>query len=236
MGKGKKMSKSKIHTTSGAFRPNLAILPFFISFGFISLPAAFLWGQAEPLLNPDQAKQITQEVEVTGSGLNPDQALQDAYSLAIKKVVGTLVTAETEIKNEEIIRDKVLTYSRGYVESPQVLKRWQDSERHWVTIRARVKKEQVARKLESLNIPVLAVPGENIRRNIQEEITNENNAAEMVRGVLGKWHPEQMCQASIVKDVEVLERDSKKAKVGFKARVFVNSQKYEQFIGNCFRS
>ena len=50
---------------------------------------------------------------VTGVGTDPDKAVQNAFSQAIEQVVGVLVDADTVVKNDQLIRDEVLTYSRG---------------------------------------------------------------------------------------------------------------------------
>ena len=55
------------------------------------------------------------DVVATGVGADPEQAKQNAFSAAIEQVVGVLVDAETIVKNDEVVRDEVLTFSRGYV-------------------------------------------------------------------------------------------------------------------------
>ena len=52
-----------------------------------------------------------------------DDSLKDAFRNAVQQVVGVLVDAETFVKNEEIISDKVLTYSNGFVSTYKEIER-----------------------------------------------------------------------------------------------------------------
>ncbi|MNK60061.1 hypothetical protein D3C87_791880 [compost metagenome] len=66
-----------------------------------------------------------QTVEIEGRGLDEKAALQDAFRNAIEKVVGVMVRAETEVSNFQTVKDRVLTHAEGYVDSYQVLDRYQ---------------------------------------------------------------------------------------------------------------
>ena len=88
------------------------------------------------------------EVVVTGDGADADKALQNAFSQAIEQAVGVLVDAETVVKNDQLIRDEVLTYSRGYVEKYEVVKRWQEDGLHRATIQAVVARTSSPRSSE----------------------------------------------------------------------------------------
>jgi len=50
-----------------------------------------------------------------GTGASPDEAIKDAFRNAVRQVVGAVVDAETVIKNDDLISDKVLTYSDGFI-------------------------------------------------------------------------------------------------------------------------
>ena len=52
--------------------------------------------------------------------------MQNAFSEAIEQTVGVLVDAETVVKNDQLIRDEILTYSRGYVEKYEIVRRWEE--------------------------------------------------------------------------------------------------------------
>ena len=100
------------------------------------------------------------EVVVTGVGTDPDKAVQNAFSQAIEQTVGVLVDAETVVKNDQLIRDQILTYSRGYVEKYEIINRWQKEGLHHAKIRAVVARDKLVKKLRAIKISVQDVPGE----------------------------------------------------------------------------
>ena len=97
------------------------------------------------------------EVIVTGVGTDPEKAIQNAFSQAIEQAVGVLVDAETVVKNDQLIRDEILTYSRGYMEKYEVVKRWQEDGLHHATIRAVVARDKLVEKLRGMKIAVQEV-------------------------------------------------------------------------------
>ena len=120
------------------------------------------------------------EVVVTGVGTDPDKAVQNAFSQAIEQTVGVLVDAETVVKNDQLIRDQILTYSRGYVEKYEIINRWQKEGLHHAKIRAVVARDKLVKKLRAIKISVQDVPGERASRQIEFDVQNDEQAAEML--------------------------------------------------------
>ena len=58
------------------------------------------------------AKNIT----VTGYGNSKDEALKSAFQNAVEQEVGVLVDSKTVIRNNKLIKNKILTYSNGFNE------------------------------------------------------------------------------------------------------------------------
>jgi hypothetical protein len=56
-------------------------------------------------------KQIT----VVGIGLTPEAAEKQAITDAVRQAVGTFIDANTVVKNEEVIKDRILSVSNGFV-------------------------------------------------------------------------------------------------------------------------
>ena len=63
----------------------------------------------------------TIDVIVTGIGKDADTALRNAFRNAVGQVVGTLVSSEQQVVNDQLIRDEILTHSRGYIKSHRIL-------------------------------------------------------------------------------------------------------------------
>src|SRR4051812_43562523 len=80
-------------------------------------PATQKATKPSPAKGAGKAKTDFQSVIAEGIGETPENALKDAFRNAVQEVVGALVDAETHIKNDAIISDKVLTYSGGFVKT-----------------------------------------------------------------------------------------------------------------------
>ncbi|MBO4779263.1 MAG: hypothetical protein J5497_01350 [Selenomonadaceae bacterium] len=79
---------------------------------------------------------FAKEVTVTGMGVTPSDAENDALRAAVENTVGILVDSETLVENSMVIRDNIYTQSRGFVNEYTVLSREQVANGWRVTIRA----------------------------------------------------------------------------------------------------
>ena len=121
------------------------------------------------------------DVIVTGVGTDPNKAVQNAFSQAIKQTVGVLVDAETVVKNDQLIHDEILTFSRGYVEKYDVIRRWQEDSLHHATVRAVVSRDKLIEKLRGIKIATREVGGDLAARQIDFDVKNEEQASEMFK-------------------------------------------------------
>ncbi|HEX4142415.1 MAG TPA: SHD1 domain-containing protein [Pirellulales bacterium] len=142
------------------------------------------------------------EVVVTGIGIDPEKALQNAFSQAIEQTVGLLVDAETVVKNDELIRDEVLTFSRGYMETFEVVKQWQKDGLHHATIRATVARNKLVTKLKRMKIAMADTPGELASRQFEFDAKNEEQAAEMFKKALADFDMTKLTKAAFVSEVK----------------------------------
>jgi hypothetical protein len=180
--------------------------------------------RSKPAVLP-QAKAVV----VTGVGTDPEKALQNAFSQAIEQTVGVLVDAESVVKNDQLIRDEVLTYSRGYVEKCDIVKQWEDGGSHNTTIRAVVARDKLVAKLREMKIAVQDVAGELAARQIQFDVTNEEQAAEMFKKALAGYDMKKMTKVEIVEKPEII-RDGTNAKLSIKARVSPDLSQWRTFL------
>lgn len=84
-----------------------------VSFGAkknVEQPVAINLGETAASENGDIAKVIGR-----GVGINETEALKDAYRDAVERAVGLFVDAETVVKNDEVLKDQILTQSNAYV-------------------------------------------------------------------------------------------------------------------------
>lgn len=91
------------------------------------------------------------EVTVTGMGLTPSDAENDALRAAVENTVGVLVDSETLVEKSVLISDHIYTQSRGFVNDYTVLAREQMSNGGWrVTIHAVVDDQPNSRLMNEL--------------------------------------------------------------------------------------
>jgi len=81
---------------------------------------------------------LAKNVTVTGRGMTPNEAENDALRAAVENTVGVLVDSETLVQNIMLISDQIYTQSRGFVNEYTVLSREQRGELWYVTINATV--------------------------------------------------------------------------------------------------
>lgn len=67
-----------------------------------------------------------------------DNAIVDAQRKAVEQAVGVLMSSESVVQNYEIVSDRILTQSAGYITSYDVLDEQHDSKEYRVKIRAAI--------------------------------------------------------------------------------------------------
>ena len=61
--------------------------------------------------------QGTRRVTVDGVGTTADEALKDCFRKAVAVVMGSIVDTETQVENDQLVVDRILTLSDGFVDS-----------------------------------------------------------------------------------------------------------------------
>lgn len=64
-------------------------------------------------------------IQVQSTAATPALARVEAFKLAVSQAVGALVLAESEVKNNELIRKDIIQYSSGYVEDFKIIQETQ---------------------------------------------------------------------------------------------------------------
>jgi len=146
-------------------------MKYLILFIFSSLTASCIF--AEELIT----------VTVSGYGATPEAAERSALQKAVRKAVGEMVDAETIAQNGELIKDKVLSYSDGFVQSKKTIsgpEKDEDLGLFSIVIEAKVMPKKLAAKLEESKITTSAVAGEDIWAQSVSKISNVFEGREML--------------------------------------------------------
>ena len=120
-------------------------------------------------------------VTVKGFGESKQEAVQDGLRSALMQIVGTYMSSKTVVKNYDLIEDKILTYSSGFIEGHKVLSTKRDKDLFVSELRVKVKKGKLAKKVKSLNIAKASIDidTEKITSSIQTTKFNVSNLEEL---------------------------------------------------------
>ena len=81
-----------------------------------------------------------------------DRAIADAQRRAVEQAVGVMISNETLVENFEIISDKILSQSKGYIQSYEVLSEEREGDLYKVMIEAKVSTARMENDLEAINL------------------------------------------------------------------------------------
>lgn len=182
--------------------------------------------------SPDGAKSRGPEVVATGVGSDPQSAEQNALANAVEQVVGMLVDAETLVTNDQIVRDQVLTYSRGFVEDHKEIARWQKDGLHYVRIRALVSATRLGEKLKAQKVVLREIEGDKIAIRIKFEEFNEEQAKQMFRKAVADFTPDTMLTVTLADGKPAVERGPNGVKLTVSYRLTANLEAWRSVHDN----
>ena len=144
------------------------------------------------------------EVNARGIGTTPDMALKDALSQAVQQAAGTIVDAKTLVENENVVEDKILTASDGFIRSYEKYGEPRQN-RHglWtIKIKATVVMKPLKQKLQETGILVQDVG--NSAQNQWAEIVSKQSVQQdvpaMLENLIKKYPVESMLNAYVFDD------------------------------------
>lgn len=94
------------------------------------------------------------KVVVAGTGPEKQKALENAFENAIIEALGTFVSANTIIENDNLIRDEILLYSKGFIKAFKILLSEEVKDGISLTISAIVTRNQVYESVKAKGINI----------------------------------------------------------------------------------
>ena len=181
-----------------------------------------------PVASDSAPDPLTPHVKVvtTGVGINGENALKNAFSHAIEQAVGVLVDAESIIENDQIIRDQVLTFTRGFLQEHAVTGRWQEDGLWHVRIWALITVNPLSERLTAQNVTVRRIPGELLWGRAVVEMENEENAAGIFARTMRDFGIDKLVKVGIVGEPEVVEKNAVTAKLRVQVRLMPDYEKW----------
>jgi len=112
----------------------------------------FLWAV---LAHAAFAEMITADgvAAVTGNvAIAREKAIDDALRRAVEQAVGTLISSDTMTNNFQVVHDKILAQTSGYVKKYEIIKEERVGQEFRVSVMADVGRENLQRSLEALGL------------------------------------------------------------------------------------
>jgi hypothetical protein len=126
-------------------------------------------------------------VEVVGEGATVDQARQQGFRLAVEHAVGTVVSSETEVRNDRQTRDEIITYAAGYVDRFQVVEQQRVGNRVLVNMKVWVRPSKIANRLLNRSATAGTVEGGRINTQIQTLQHERTSGDRLLKSVLADY-------------------------------------------------
>lgn len=104
---------------------------------------------------PAGAEMITADgvAAVTGNiAIAREKAIDDALRRAVEQAVGTLISSDTLTNNYQVVHDKILAQTSGYVRKYDIVKEERVGQEFRVTVMADVGRQNLQRSLEALGL------------------------------------------------------------------------------------
>lgn len=180
---------------------------------------------APPQLAAKPQPSGTSVVIAEGVGATADEALKDAFRNSVRQVVGAVVDAETLVKNDEIISDKVLTYSDGFVKTYEEISKKQDKGLFRTKIKATIERRSVIAKLKAANITIKEVDGKGIFAEVVTQLDAEKNSKELLGKAL-EGFPLNVLQADVVGNPKVVERSDSGVVIRLEVTIQADQEKF----------
>ena len=174
------------------------------------------------------------KVRGKGSGADRAEALKDAYRDAVERAVGLYVDAEQMMKNEELVKDQILTQSNAYIEKYDVAKETtKPNGLVEVQILAEVRKTALTKKISDVMPTVtvdVATASHNAHAQAVTEAKMQDDALALVKNEFKGFDPvRQLMTVSLVSpkpEIEKVKGDADNIRLWYAVDVKVDEAKY----------
>ncbi|MCY2986742.1 MAG: SHD1 domain-containing protein [Planctomycetota bacterium] len=170
----------------------------------------------------------TQTVVAEGVGISKEESLKDAFRAAVRQVVGEVADSETLVKNDELVKDQVLTYSDGFIPKHEEVSIKREGGLFRTTIVAQVERRSVIAKLESARITMRRVDGKGMFSSVVTELDAEKNAANLVEKVL-EGFPLSCLEVQVVGEPRILSKANNDATIAITVDYHADIKAFDTF-------
>lgn len=174
------------------------------------------------------SKSSTQTVVVEGAGETADEAIKDAFRVAVRQVVGAFVDAETLLENDELIRDKVLTYSNGCIKKYSEIRKVEENGLFRVKIRADVERTQVIERLKAANVETKNIDGKSLFAEAITDLEREKDATALLKQAMNNF-PINCLKVNAIGEPKLIDKDDATATISINVQIAADVEAYKTF-------
>ena len=120
---------------------------------FLMSPVVLAQAEGEEMMILE-AGEGEKKVIADGYGATPEEALEKALQNAVEQAAGSYVSSMTEIENDEIVKDEVLSLSHGFIKEHRKLSESKFEDEYKVVVAAIIVEKQMIERLEASGIKV----------------------------------------------------------------------------------
>ena len=200
---------------------------------FLLVTLFFCLFPVHPICADDKsASPDTLTIVASGTGTNEDGAIRQALKNAVQQAVGIIIDAETIVKNDQIIKDEILTATQAIVTKYNpVGKPLIEAGLVTVTIKATVERRGLLQRLEKASVVSRAVEGKDLFAQAVTELEKEQDAAKIVKRVFQDF-PGNVLAAEPFGKPRIIEKTSAFVTMGVTVRFSVDREKYKRWYDN----
>jgi gliding motility-associated-like protein len=127
-------------------------------------------------------------ITASGSGATQEDAKQAALRSAIEQAYGAFISTKTEMLNDQVVADEMISVSSGNIKSYEVLNQDKLPDGRWiVTLKINVSVDKLINFVEAKGVKV-DVNGELFAMNIKQQLLNEQGEIKAVAEMVGLLH------------------------------------------------
>jgi hypothetical protein len=123
-------------------------------------------------------------VRVESIALTPAQARAEGFKLAVSQAVGTLIVAESEVKNQQLVRSEIVQYSSGYIQDFKILNETQVGSMTRVVMDVWVTESKIADRLLSVSKADGVIEGEKSAAQFQNNLSQHQSGDKLLGLIL----------------------------------------------------
>ncbi len=169
-------------------------------------------------------------VLASGVGTTAENAVKNALANAVEKAVGLVVDAETVVKNDQIIREQIITYSDAYVSGYDEISRGKSPDGlTTIRIKATVQRKKLAEKLKAANVARIEVKGADLFAEAVTRLKQETDAAMIVRRAFENF-PGDILKAEPVGKPRIIAKTATEATVGITVEYRMDTARYTKWL------